>query len=461
MTPFKIIQLVAVAIALITWVLPQLSIKLKIKISLSLIITFALLSFFTSSHYKNWRYFDENKLKITCMQFPPMFVDENNFYYRYMVFLNNNYPEEIKILNFQMDFQSSLFINKHETLISDVSKSLIRSSIEGNSILSTEVERFDGGKNFALLIDCSLPRAKHMIANRGATVNISYTFFGKVHDHSLYVNPMSVMSIQMPKKEAIVFDHFDVLDSRKIPHTPFFTYHYVKETNESGDWKLEIYCSDEKERFLKIKCENPCGATILESEKRIHNDFDPIRVLVLANGDVEVFSWLGNFRYADIAAHYRRGLELVKKEDYKAGAKEFKIVVDSDQKDFKAWFNYGLASEKAQDNETAIEAYKMAIKANGSYAKAHYALGNVLIKTGYQAGGVDYLKKAIELNPRYALAYFRLGCLQKSQGNLEEASININKAIKYESLADRKDIYKECLDDLKMWKISDDMENYS
>lgn len=347
-----------------------------------------------------------------------------------------------------MDFQSRLNIDSYGILLSDIPKNLLRRETKGTSILTVKTEGFNGGERIAISIDCSLEKRDLLLQNYGATVNFSYKVFGKRHTKSIYVNPMKVMSLRMPKKGGVIFDLLEVLDHRRLPEF-FFTYHYSKISNQSGDRCLEVYCSDKKNKFLRIKYENPSGVVILESGRRIHKDYDPIRILVLANNDIQVYSWLGRFRRVEAAKQFRLGLELVHKEDFEAGAVAFKKALDLDPKDFQAWFNYGLALEKVKDYEGAIDALQNAIEVKGDYSKAHYELGNVLIETGDEERATYHLKQAIEINPKFALAYFRLGCLQKSQGNYEEASRNLNNAIKYESNADRRDKIRECLDELR------------
>ena len=90
---------------------------------------------------------------------------------------------------------------------------------------------------------------------------------------------MSEMSFQLPNKEAIVFDVFKVLDSRMLPKS-FFTYNYPVSANKSSDQALEVYCEDEKTRLLKIKYRSPSGVITLVSERPVHRDFDPIRIVV-------------------------------------------------------------------------------------------------------------------------------------------------------------------------------------
>lgn len=445
-------------LGLLFTIFPNISRKLKIKIILSILLIFLALAYFNSDHYKHWKHFDENNINIICQSLPPIISDENNFYYRYFAFLKNTYSQEIRITNFHMEFQSRLNIDNYVILLSDIPKNLLRREIQGTSVLTAETEGFNGGQRIAISIDCSLKRRKASFELHAATVNLSYKVFGKRHTKSIFVSPKGIWSLRVPEKAGVIFDLLEVLDHRKLPEF-FFTYHYSKISNQSGDRRLEIYCSDKKNRFLRIKYENPSGVVILESGRRIHKDFDPIRILVLANNDIQVYSWLGRFRRAEAAKQFRLGLELVQKEDFEAGAVAFKKASDLDPKDFQAWFNCGLALEKAKDYEGAIDALQNAIEVKGDYSEAHYELGNVLIKTGDEERATYHLERAIEINPKYALAYFRLGCLQKSQGNYEEASRNLNNAIKYEPNAERRDKIRACLDELQESKpIQERME---
>jgi len=344
-------------------------------------------------------------------------------------------------------------IGSHEVLLNDMHENLLKIKAEGASVLSFKTSEFDGGQIFAASIHCSFQRNGELLANNAATLSIGYELFGKTHSKSIFINPMSEMSLQVPHKEAVILDLLRVLDHRILPKF-FFTYTYplFPKFPEPSGRKLEIYCEGDKDRILGIRYKNPHGSIIFESGAPIHNDIDPIRIIVFANDHVEIHSWLrsfGKIRLRDAAREFREGIKLAKKGEYEPASKAFKKVTELDQKDLQAWFNYGLALEHAKDFKTAIVAFQKAIEVKGDYAKAHYELGNVLIITGNGDEAIIHLKRAIEIDPKHALAYFRLGCFQKSRGNTEEAFRNINKAIEYEKCPERRDKYKKCLDELQ------------
>ncbi len=453
-----IITATGVALALISFMLPNLSRSTKIKLGLSALSVCCALIIFTSNHYSHWKYFDEKNVNIFCQQIPPIMTDDKHFYYRYIAILKNSYPKGIKITSFHMKFQTRMDINSHEVLLNDMPDNSLIIKAEGASVLSFRTGEFEGRQILALSIDCSFDRNGHLLANNAATVNIGYELFGTTHSKSIFVNPMSEMSLKMPQKEAVIFDLLTVIDHRMLPKS-FFTYtypHSFKFPEPSGR-RLEIYCEGDKDRLLEIKYKNPHGSIIYESELSIHNDIDPIRVIVFANDYVEIHSWLGSFgkiRLREAARQFREGMKLGKQGEYEAASKAFKKVIELHANDFNAWFNYGLALEHLKDFESATFAFRKAIEVKGDYAKAHYELANVLIMSGNDEA-IIHLKRAIEVDPKYALAYFRLGCLQKSRGDTEEASRNINKAIGYETRADRRDMYKKCLDELQASEFTD------
>jgi tetratricopeptide (TPR) repeat protein len=441
----------SIALYVINVVFTSLSRSYKIKFSLSIIFVCVALIFFLSDVYSHWKYFDEKNINITCEQIPPIVISENKFYYRYIAYLKNIYPEGINVTDFHMNFQTSLSIDNYEFHIDDTSTGSLIVDTKEASILSIKIDRLNGKQIFAMTIDCSLPREGFLLANRAATVNIAYKIFGKAHNKSIFVNPMKVMPLQMPSKEAIILDLLRFLDHRKLPKE-FFSYHYFKKDVGPGDRILEVYCSDNKARFLNVKYKNPRGVIIYVSECPVHNEFDPIRIILFKNDHMTIQSKLqsfGKIRQREAAMQFRLGLKLVQKRDYEGGAKAFKKVADVDPKDYQAWFNYGLALEHLKDIESAIAAFGKVIELNDDYAKAHYELGNVLIKSGKNEEAIIHLKRAIGITPKYALAYFRLGCLQKSYGNDEEALSNIKKAIEFETKAERKDKYRRCLDELQ------------
>ncbi len=442
-----IIGIAVTILNLILLVYPDISKNLKIKICISSILIGGAIIFFTSNSYKHWKYYDEKKLSVKCQQLSPIITDDDNFYYMYMVVISNLYPEGFKIEDVEFEFQSRLFINNCDIVLSDIPHSSINSSVKGNSIYAIKIEKFEGKQFLAASIDCVLPK-EHSLEIHGATLDWSYKLFGKKHQKSSYVNISGIFPLSMPLKEAVVFDLYEVLDNRKLPEF-FFTYHYFKKTDESGQRTIEVYCSDSEKKYLRVKYKYPNGEKILESERAIHNDIDPIRILILKDNSITIQSWLGHFREENASTAFKAGIEFAENKKYQEAANSFKKVTDIDPRDYEAWFNFGLALELSENFNAAIEAFQKAIGLKGDYYKAYYEMGNVQLKMNNESDAEISLKKAIELNPRYALAYFRLGCMQKTMGNYDEARSNLSLAVKYETDKSRLELYKKCYGELE------------
>jgi tetratricopeptide (TPR) repeat protein len=290
-------------------------------------------------------------------------------------------------------------------------------------------------------------------------VNLSYSLYGKNHQKDYHINPMSRIDLRYPNKDGVVFDKIKILDHRRLPNK-FFSYFYYKEDDESGNRRLEIYCPDDKKRFLRLSYQSHMYSKELDSSKRIHNDIDPLRIMVMANNDIKIYSWLGKFRLKDLADHFRDGLDKANNKEFRKATIEFDAVTKSDPKDHEAWFNAGLALELSGELDEAIKRFKAAITAKRDYPKAYCELGNVYIKTSNNEKAIECLNKAIELKPDYALAYFKLGCLQKALGQLDESIVNLNKAIKYERNLQRAQNYKQCLSEtLSYYQFSEDISD--
>ena len=419
---------------------PRFYAKYKRQVWTSVVLSIIAVYGFNSNTYKHWRYFDDKKIHVRCNQFPPITVDDNSFYYKYIIFVSSKYTDGIKVTDIKLKFQSGSNINNHAIMLSDIPSSTISFNVESHSILSARTDELNGGQAISISIDCSYPRNGLLFAENAATVDISYKLYGEVHTKSIYVNPVGGNFTTLPQKSSIIFDIYKILDNRMLPKS-FLNYDYAKYATEAGDKSLRVYCEDTKPRFLKISYRSLSGVITQVSELPIHNDFDPLRIVVWNDNNISIYSWLGQFHVAE----YMQGLKFVKKKDYKAGAIAFKKATELNPTDYEAWFNYGLALEYLQDHKSAIDAYKKAIGVNGDYSKAHSQLGNVLEKTGDRPGAIYHLKRSVELNPKNAIAYFNLGILQKLQGNHEEATININKAFELEPNVENKDKFKEIL----------------
>ncbi|MFZ1982774.1 MAG: tetratricopeptide repeat protein, partial [Desulfatitalea sp.] len=385
-------------------VFPNIYAKYKCQIWVSISLIVAAYLCFDTDLYRHWRHFDEGKFKVVCSDFPPIAVDDSNFYFKYFAFLSNDYHEAITITDVRMEFQSRLNVNNSEVLFSDVPKDLLRTEIRDNSVFLAHVGLIKAGQVVGVSIDCSRKRGGDLDASEGATVNLSYKVLGKHHSKNLYLNPASG-DFSGPKKEEIVFDILRVLDHRNSPKFPF-SYEYAKLYSESGDRTLRIYCPDPKNRFIRVKSESPSGMVVVESERFMHKDFDPIRIQVTGNNDIRIHSWLGRFRLAEAAEYFRKGLQHVNKGDFKSGAAAFQKVAELDGRDYEAWFNLGLSLERDGDYPPAVSALRKAIEVKGDYFKAHGELAAVLIKTGDRPGAAHHLEKAIQINQRYAFAYY-------------------------------------------------------
>ncbi|WP_319585927.1 tetratricopeptide repeat protein [uncultured Desulfobulbus sp.] len=420
-------------------VFPNIYGKYKVHIWASLLLVSAAFWFFNTEFYQHWRHFDEGKFKVVCSDFPPIAVDDNNFYFKYFAFLSNEYHGAVRITDVRMEFQSKLNVNTSETLLSDVPKNLLRTEIKDNSVFLAYVDLIEPGQAIGLSIDCSRKREGYLVASEGATVNLTYKVLGKRHNKSLYLNPASG-DFSGPKKEEIVFDVLRVLDQRNLPQFPF-SYEYAKLYSKIDDRTLRVYCPDPKDRFLRIRSESPSGTIVLESERYIHKDFVPIRIQVTGNNEIRVHSWLGRFRLAEAAEYFRKALQHSNKGDFKSAAAGFKKASQLDSGDYQAWFNLGLSLERDGDYQPAVSALLKAIEVKGDYFKAHGELATVLMRTGDRPAAARHLEKAIQINPKYAFAYYTLACLQKCEGKSDEAIKNFDLALKYEADSEMRDKY--------------------
>lgn len=418
---------------------PNIYKKYKYEIWLAFVLISAVLLFFKTDLYQHWKYFDEGKFKVVCSDLPPIAVDDNNFHFKYFAFLSNEYHGAIRITDVRMEFQSKFSVNNSEILLNDVPKNLLRTEIKDNSILLISADVIEPGQAIGVSIDCSRKRDGYLVASESVTVNVSYKVLGKRHDKSLFLNPASG-DFSGPKKEDIVFDAVRVLDHRNLNKVPF-SYEYAKLYSKTGDRTLRVYCPDPKDKFLRIRSESPSGTIVLESERQIHKDFDPIRIQVTRNNEIRVHSWLGRFRLAEAAEYFRRGLQHVNKGDFKSGAAAFQKATQLDSRDYQAWFNLGLSLERDRDYQPAASALMKAIEVRGDYFKAHGELAVVLMKIGDRFGAARHLEKAIQINPKYAFAYYTLATLHKCEGKNDEANRNFDIALKYETDLGMRDKY--------------------
>jgi tetratricopeptide (TPR) repeat protein len=95
------------------------------------------------------------------------------------------------------------------------------------------------------------------------------------------------------------------------------------------------------------------------------------------------------------------------------------IAIDPDY--VKAWYNLGLYQLRDENYAESVATYRQMLERFPTYAKAWYNLGLALKETGDEDGAVLAYEEAIDLDPTYDAAWKNLGTLEAQRGNIERA----------------------------------------
>jgi tetratricopeptide (TPR) repeat protein len=83
------------------------------------------------------------------------------------------------------------------------------------------------------------------------------------------------------------------------------------------------------------------------------------------------------------------------------------------------------------DSDRAIEKYKTALSLNPNNVMAHQRLGFLLYNTKNQANeAMEHMQAAVQLDPRNAFAQFDLGTALRNQGDLSNAVVHLQEALR-------------------------------
>ena len=97
--------------------------------------------------------------------------------------------------------------------------------------------------------------------------------------------------------------------------------------------------------------------------------------------------------------HFREGMQLLKQQNWRAAADEFRAAIKNDPQRAEAHNQLGLALERLGERENAWAEFRRAIELDPSNAEAHYNLGMAEGEEGDSGPARDEFVKAVVLKP--------------------------------------------------------------
>lgn len=295
----KLITFLSAAIAIITWLVPQIKLPTKVIISVILLLVMIFFRFRQSNYYLHKKYFDERNLFIFCEELPPALREGDVFYYKYVLVVGSRYRDGINVGDLQVIFNTTASIISYDILLCDFDQNLLRIEVRDYSTLEIKLEKLKAWDVFAIAIDCKLnfkedypfvvskaPEYRNVIAS----LKGNYGFFKK--DYSFSKNIKLASSPAVWQKNDILFDIVRVLDLRKT-------------TTSDRLSSLGKFISEDETKTVKLfgLMDKPLLAEYNDSKKIVQYKsskpisffFYPIRVVISKNNDVGIVCTLGPF----------------------------------------------------------------------------------------------------------------------------------------------------------------------
>ena len=132
------------------------------------------------------------------------------------------------------------------------------------------------------------------------------------------------------------------------------------------------------------------------------------------------------------AAHYGRGVELLRSQNPAEAIEEFDQALKLDPRMAEASHAKGLALLAEGNPASALEEFHRAIKIKPGLAEAHLGFGLALGQTGELEAAAGEFRTAIQLRPAYAEAHKRLGVTLRRLGDENQALAEFELAVKWD-----------------------------
>lgn len=111
-------------------------------------------------------------------------------------------------------------------------------------------------------------------------------------------------------------------------------------------------------------------------------------------------------------------------------AKEARILVSKNPADI--YFQLGKESYNEKNYEESLEFFKKSIELNQDYYQAYHNLAQVYYRLGDVNNAILNLNNAIKINQEYIQGYYSLALVYYEQKEFDESIINLKKVIEYE-----------------------------
>jgi tetratricopeptide (TPR) repeat protein len=154
-------------------------------------------------------------------------------------------------------------------------------------------------------------------------------------------------------------------------------------------------------------------------------------------------------QYLEAEKHYRRGMELMKKQQYAIALEEFRRILEV-YESAEVYYNMGYICTAQNRLEQALGYFRKATSINQAYARAHRRMGELYVKLGrkklaeesFQQAAEIYLEKqmddyaelvlneVVKLNPDTINVYNTLGIIYRQRGHYDKALAQYRKALK-------------------------------
>lgn len=275
------------ALEIIKEVFPNFYKNHKKRIWISFAIVCVAFLVFNSGQYKHWKYYNKDNLNVYCEKYLPILKNNKTFYYKYILFIQNNYSKEITLTDLKVQLTSSLYLTDFKILLCDFKEEDLDTTLRDFSEFSIRTKSIRGSQNIAVAISCQFaPRIDNAVFfDNSANLTYSYKLFEKYHSENLLINPITNFDERFIKQKSdVIFDILKILDQRKVPRS-FYEYTFSK--LESEDRSITVVLGrDGRGNKLKINYIKMTETIHRKSTKVIEGNFVMMRLVVFKNDDM-------------------------------------------------------------------------------------------------------------------------------------------------------------------------------
>jgi len=134
---------------------------------------------------------------------------------------------------------------------------------------------------------------------------------------------------------------------------------------------------------------------------------------------------------------FNNGMQYYQEGNYPEAINAFKMVLQMDETNDKAFFNLGKIYAMQGQPELSLSYYEDAVRLNPNDSASWLGIGMIYYNRGDFENALKYYNRSIEAGPGYALAYYNRGTVAGQSKNYAESIADLTTAIRLDPNSDQ------------------------